>query len=92
MTGCPSQWRRGRPADGWHGPNGADVRPKVSTKIDGAIRKRLPADDDIMKVAKTLGVGVSAVQRDKAEMPAVSVGCREEADVRARAARAVEAG
>jgi len=48
-------------------------RPKVSTKVEGAIRKRLAAGDGMLKVAKTLGVGVSTVQRVKAEMPAARV-------------------
>ena len=49
-------------------------RPKVRTKVERAIRKRLAAGDGMLKVAKTLGVGVSTVQRVKAEMPAALVG------------------
>jgi hypothetical protein len=47
---------------------------KVSTKTEGAMRKRLAAGDGMLKVAKTLGVGVSTVQRIRAEMPAAAVG------------------
>ena len=45
-------------------------RPKVSQKVEGAICKRLAAGEGMLKVAKTLGVGVSTVQRVKAEMQA----------------------
>jgi len=38
------------------------------------MRKRLAAGDGMLKVAKTLGVGVSTVQRIRAEMPAAAVG------------------
>jgi DNA invertase Pin-like site-specific DNA recombinase len=48
-------------------------RPKVSTKIEGTIRKRLAAGEGMLKVARTLRVGVSTVQRVKAEMPAAPV-------------------
>jgi DNA invertase Pin-like site-specific DNA recombinase len=49
-------------------------RPKVGGKREDAIRARLTAGDGMLKVAKTLGVGVSTVQRVKAEMSAVPVG------------------
>ena len=48
-------------------------RPKVGGKKEEAIRARLTAGDGMLKVAKALGVGVSTVQRVKAEMSAVSV-------------------
>jgi hypothetical protein len=34
----------------------------VGTKIDGVIRKRLDKKQAVLKVAKTLGVGVSTVR------------------------------
>jgi hypothetical protein len=46
---------------------------KVSTTVEGAIRKRLAAGEGLLKVAKLLGVGVSTVQRIRAEMPAAAV-------------------
>lgn len=42
-------------------------RPKVDKKTEAAIRKRLAAGDGMLKVAKTLGVGVSTVQRVRNE-------------------------
>jgi len=52
----------------------------VTTKVEGAIRKRLPGGDWIVKVAKTLGVGVSTVRRVKAEMAVAPVRLRRRAD------------
>ena len=49
-------------------------RPTVGPKKQDAIRARLTAGDGMVKVAKALGVGVSTVQRVKAEMPAEPVG------------------
>ena len=49
-------------------------RPKVGGKAEDAIRARLTAGDGMLKVAKALGVGVSTVQRVKAEMASVPVG------------------
>jgi DNA invertase Pin-like site-specific DNA recombinase len=49
-------------------------RPKVSAKAEGAVRKHLAAGVGMLKVAKTLGVGVSTVRRVKAEMRAAPVG------------------
>jgi DNA invertase Pin-like site-specific DNA recombinase len=49
-------------------------RPKVGGKKEAAIRARLTAGDGMLKVAKALGVGVSTVQRVKAEMPAAPAG------------------
>ena len=43
-------------------------RPKVPGKVERAIRAHLSAGRGILKVAKELGVGVSTVQRVKAEM------------------------
>ena len=43
-------------------------RPKVGGKVEAGIRARLIAGDGMLKVAKTLGIGVSTVQRVKAEM------------------------
>ncbi len=43
-------------------------RPKVSGKTEAAIRARLAAGDGMLKVAKTLGVGVSTVLRVRGEM------------------------
>jgi len=48
-------------------------RPTVGPKKQDAIRARLTAGDGMVKVAKALGVEVSAVQRVKAEMPAAPV-------------------
>jgi hypothetical protein len=48
-------------------------RPKVSGRKEDAIRARLTAGDGMLRVAKSLGVGVSTVQRVKAEMPAMGV-------------------
>jgi DNA invertase Pin-like site-specific DNA recombinase len=45
-------------------------RPKVAGKVERAIRERLTAGEGMLKVAKGLGVGVSTVQRIKAEMKA----------------------
>ena len=42
-------------------------RPKVKAKVEDAIRARLAAGEGILKVAKGLGVGVSTVQRVKAD-------------------------
>jgi DNA invertase Pin-like site-specific DNA recombinase len=47
-------------------------RPKVGSNTEDTIRARLTAGDGMLKVAKALGVGVSTVQRVKAEMPAVT--------------------
>jgi DNA invertase Pin-like site-specific DNA recombinase len=41
-------------------------RPKVSAKVESAIRARLAAGDGMLKIAKTLRVGSSVVQRVKA--------------------------
>jgi len=43
-------------------------RPKVSAKVENAIRKHLAGGDGMLKTAKALGVGSSAVQRVKAGM------------------------
>jgi DNA invertase Pin-like site-specific DNA recombinase len=43
-------------------------RPKVAAKTEAAIRERLEAGLGVLKVAKTLGVGTSTVQRVKADM------------------------
>ncbi len=43
-------------------------RPKVAGKTETAIREQLGAGTGILKVAKTLGVGVSTVQRIRGEM------------------------
>ncbi len=43
-------------------------RPKVERKVEAAIRERLAAGTGILKVARGLGVGVSTVQRVKAEL------------------------
>src|ERR1700678_1497734 len=45
-------------------------RPMVGRKVEDAIRGRLSAGDGMLKVSKALGVGVSTVQRVKAEMSA----------------------
>jgi len=42
-------------------------RPKVADKVADAIRARLAAGEGMLKVSKSLGVGVSTVQRIKAE-------------------------
>jgi hypothetical protein len=55
-------------------PNAVGWPPKVSTTVEGTVCKQLAACDGMLKVAKTLGVGVSTVQRVKAEMPAAPVG------------------
>ena len=46
-------------------------RPKVGGMKEDAIRAHLTAGDGMLKVARILGVGVSTVQRVKAEMVAV---------------------
>jgi DNA invertase Pin-like site-specific DNA recombinase len=38
-------------------------RPKVGRKVEDAIRARLMVGDGMLKVSKTLGVGVSTVMR-----------------------------
>jgi DNA invertase Pin-like site-specific DNA recombinase len=43
-------------------------RPKVSPKVENAIRKHLASGDGMLKTAKALGVGSSVVQRVKAGM------------------------
>jgi DNA invertase Pin-like site-specific DNA recombinase len=45
-------------------------RPKVSARVEAAIRARLTAGAGILKTAKALGVGSSVVQRVKAELTA----------------------
>ena len=55
-------------------------RPKVSGKIEAAIRARLASGEGMVKVAKTLGVGVSTVVRVRREM-------KQDAERRAPAAR-----
>ena len=45
-------------------------RPKVGSRREDALRARLTAGDGMLKVARTLGVGVSTVRRVKAEMAA----------------------
>ena len=45
-------------------------RPKVAGKVERAIREHLAAGMGILKVAKLVGVGVSTVQRIKAEVQA----------------------
>jgi DNA invertase Pin-like site-specific DNA recombinase len=47
-------------------------RPKVAGKIEDAIRVHLEAGEGVLKVARTVGVGTSTVQRVKAE---IAVGC-----------------
>jgi DNA invertase Pin-like site-specific DNA recombinase len=44
-------------------------RPKVSAKVEDAIKERLAAGDGILRTAKALGVGSSVVQRVRAGMP-----------------------
>ena len=51
-------------------------RPMVGDKKEDAIRARLTAGDGMLKVARTLGVGVGTVQRVKAEMPVLADPCR----------------
>jgi DNA invertase Pin-like site-specific DNA recombinase len=43
-------------------------RPKVSSKVENAIRTHLGAGNGILKVAAMVGVGSSTVQRVKREM------------------------
>ena len=43
-------------------------RPKVTGKVERAIRARLRTGEGMLKVAKALGVGTGTVQRVKAEM------------------------
>ena len=43
-------------------------RPKVSPKIEAAIRARLAVGEGVKKVAKTVGVGNGTVSRIKAAM------------------------
>jgi DNA invertase Pin-like site-specific DNA recombinase len=43
-------------------------RPKVSGKVEAAIRAKLASGQGMLKVAKTLGVGVSTVVRIRREM------------------------
>ena len=45
-------------------------RPKVSAKVEAAIRESLGAGTGILKTAKTVGVGSGTVQRIKAELAA----------------------
>jgi DNA invertase Pin-like site-specific DNA recombinase len=45
-------------------------RPRVGSKVDAAIRKRLASGAGMLGTAKALGVGVSTVQRVKREMAA----------------------
>ena len=47
-------------------------RPKVSAKVEAAIKEHLAAGVGILKTARTVGVGSGTVQRIKAEL-AVSV-------------------
>jgi DNA invertase Pin-like site-specific DNA recombinase len=42
-------------------------RPKVSRKVETAVRARLGSGEGMLKVARTLGVGVSVVQRVQKE-------------------------
>jgi DNA invertase Pin-like site-specific DNA recombinase len=46
-------------------------RPRVPGTVERAIRDRIGAGEGMLKVARGLGVGVSTVQRIKAEMGAV---------------------
>jgi DNA invertase Pin-like site-specific DNA recombinase len=48
-------------------------RPKVSRKVEDAIRARLSAGDGMLKVSKALGVGVSTVMRVRKAMHQVLV-------------------
>ena len=43
-------------------------RPKVSPKVEDAIRRHLSAGNGILKVAALVGVGSGTVQRVKKEM------------------------
>ncbi len=43
-------------------------RPKLPENMEAKVRKRLEAGEGILKVAKTLGIGTSAVQRIRGEM------------------------
>jgi DNA invertase Pin-like site-specific DNA recombinase len=43
-------------------------RPKISGKVERAIRARLQTGEGMLKVAKALGVGTGTVQRVKAEI------------------------
>jgi DNA invertase Pin-like site-specific DNA recombinase len=43
-------------------------RPKVSSKVENAIRSQLKAGNGILKVAALVGVGSGTVQRVKREM------------------------
>ncbi len=72
-TGCPAQRRRGQPADGWHGRTPRWIA-EDGQDDQGHHPQRLTAGEGTLKVAKTLGVGVSTVQRVKAEMLAAPVG------------------
>jgi len=45
-------------------------RPKVSAKVEAAIRESLAAGTGILKTAKTVGVGSGTVQRIKTELAA----------------------
>ena len=45
-------------------------RPKVSAKVEAAIRESLAAGTGILKTARTVGVGSGTVQRVKAELAA----------------------
>jgi DNA invertase Pin-like site-specific DNA recombinase len=55
-------------------------RPRVSRKIEAAIRARLASGEGMLKAAKTLGVGVSTVVRIRREMQQIA-GQREEQPV-----------
>ena len=44
-------------------------RPKVTSKVETAIRARLSVGHGMLKIAKTLGIGVSTVQRVRRETP-----------------------
>jgi DNA invertase Pin-like site-specific DNA recombinase len=48
-------------------------RPKVSAKVEAAIRESLAAGTGILKTARTVGVGSGTVQRIKAELAAACV-------------------
>ena len=45
-------------------------RPRVSTRVENAIRKHLVAGNGILKTARLVGVGSGTVQRIKAELAA----------------------
>ena len=49
-------------------------RPKVSPKVENAIRMHLSAGNGILKVATMVGVGSGTVQRVKREMVATCGG------------------